>query len=104
MNATFYIRRATQHRFSLLLLGAVLLGMPTDVHALCGLDGAVREQLHHVDDAEALRALSRRISLHGTCSVCHLARWGGPRNEYGNAVNTLLRLSEREDPVRQRDA
>ena len=29
---------------------------------------------------------------------------GGPRNEYGNAINTLLRISEREDPVRQRDA
>jgi hypothetical protein len=105
MNATCYIRRATRHGLSLLLLGAVLLGMPTDVRALCGLDGAVREQLRSVDNAEAVRALSRRISLqYGTCSVCHLARWGGPRNEYGNAINTLLRISDREDPVRQRDA
>ena len=39
--------------------------------------------------------LSRKTSLSfGTCSVCHLARSGGPRNEYGNAINTLLRLSE----------
>ena len=105
MNATFCIRRSTRHRLSLLLLGAALLGMPTDVRALCGLDGAVREQLRSVDNAEAVRALSRRISLqYGTCSVCHLARWGGPRNEYGNAINTLLRISDREDPVRQRDA
>ncbi|QDU92403.1 hypothetical protein Pla8534_01510 [Lignipirellula cremea] len=44
-----------------------------------------------------------KIHLHGTCSVCHLARFGGPRNEYGNAVNTLLTLRDREDPVRQRE-
>ena len=74
----------------LFLLGAALLGIPTDVHALCGLDGAVREQIRHVKE------LSRKTSLSfGTCSVCHLATSGGPRNEYGNAINTLLRLSER---------
>ncbi len=88
----------------LLLLGAVLLGMPTDVHALCGLDGAVREQLRHVDDLEAVRTLSQRISVEKTCAVCHLAGWGGPRNDYGNAINTLLRLSDRKNTVRQRDA
>jgi hypothetical protein len=92
-------------RWALALLFSIACSLlPSDVHALCGLDGAVREQLRSVDDAEAVRALSRRISLHGTCSVCHLAGWGGPRNEYGNAINTLLRISEREDPVRQRDA
>lgn len=89
---------------SLLLLGATLLGMPTDVHALCGLDGAVREQLRSVDDPEAVRALTQKIRLHATCSACHFAKWGGPRNEYGSAINTLLKLSDREDPVRQRDA
>lgn len=81
--------------------------MTTEVHAVCGLDGAVREQLRSVDDAQAVRSLSRKISLqYGTCSVCHLAGQGGPRNEYGNAINTLLRLSEgaRTDPVRQRDS
>jgi hypothetical protein len=106
MIATLYIRMK-HHPIGLFLLGAALLGMSTEVRALCGLDGAVREQLRHVDDAEAMRALSRRTSLqYGTCSVCHLARSGGPRNEYGNAINTLLRLSEgaRTDPVRQRDA
>lgn len=104
MNAISYIRRATRHRLSLLLLGAALLGMPTDVHALCGLDGAVRQQLRNVDDPEAVRALTQKIRLHATCSVCHLVKWGGPRNEYGSAINTLLTLSNREDPVRQRDA
>ena len=39
-----------------------------------------------------------------TCAVCHLAGWGGPRNDYGNAINTLLRLSDRKNTVRQRDA
>jgi hypothetical protein len=45
--------------------------------------------------ATEAKELSRKTSLSfGTCSVCHLARSGGPRNEYGNAINTLLRLSE----------
>ncbi len=104
MNATFYPRRSTHHRLGRLLLGAALLAMPTDVHAVCGLDGAVREQLRHVDDPEAVRALSLSLSLQKTCAVCHLAGFGGPRNEYGNAINTLLRLSDRQNPARQRDA
>ncbi|MCL4201506.1 MAG: hypothetical protein KJ000_03365 [Pirellulaceae bacterium] len=100
MNATSYVR-GKHHHLGLFLLGAVLIGMPTDVHALCGLDGAVREQIRHA------RELSRKTSLwFGTCSVCHLATSGGPRNEYGNSINTLLRLSEgaRTDPARQREA
>ena len=85
------------------LLSMALLGMPAEVYAICGLDGAVREQLRSVDDPQALRALSMKIHLHGTCSACHLARFGGPRNEFGNAVNTLLTLRDREDPARQRE-
>jgi len=104
MNANLYMGRATQQRLRLLLLGAALLGMPTDVHALCGLDGAVRQQLRRVNDPQAVRVLTQKIRLHATCSVCHLAKWGGPRNEYGSVINTLLTLSDREDPVRQRDA
>jgi hypothetical protein len=65
MNATCYIRRATWHGLSLLLVGAALLGMPSDVHAFsfCGHDGAVREQFRSVDDPEAVRALTQRIRL-----------------------------------------
>jgi hypothetical protein len=106
MNATFYLRRSTHRRLSLLLLSTALLAIPTDVRAVCGLDGAVGEQLRHVDDLRRCE-LSRKTSLSfGTCAVCHLASSGGPRNEYGNAINTLLRLSEgaRTDPARQRDA
>lgn len=106
MNAIFYIGRK-HHHLGLFLFAVVLLGTPADIHALCGLDGAVREQIRHVDDLEAVRTLSRKTSLSfGTCSVCHLARSGGPRNEYGNSINTLLRLSEgaRTDPARQREA
>ncbi len=100
MNATVYTR-ARHHQTGFLLLAAALLGMPADAHALCGLDGAIREQLRPVKE------LSRQTSLSfGTCAVCHLAGSGGPRNEYGNAINTLLRLSEgaRTDPARQREA
>jgi hypothetical protein len=107
MNATFYLGRSTHRGWSLLLFCTALFGMPTDVRAVCGLDGAVGEQLRHVDDREAVRTLFRKTSLRfGTCSVCHLATSGGPRNEYGNAINTLLRLSEgaRNDPARQREA
>ena len=100
MNAIFYIGRK-HHHLGLFLFAVVLLGIPADVHALCGLDGAVREQIRHV------RELSRKTSLwFGTCSVCHLATSGGPRNEFGNSINMLLRLSEgaRTDPARQREA
>lgn len=100
MNANLYIRRK-HHHLGLFLLGAALLGVPTDGHAVCGLDGAVGEQLRQVKE------MSRKTSLSfGSCAVCHLPGSGGPRNEYGNAINTLLRLSEgaRDDTVRQRDA
>jgi len=71
--------------------------------AICGLDGVVREQLLSVGDPQAVRALSMKVRLFGTCAACHLARYGGPRNEFGNAVNSLLTRRDREDPVRQRD-
>ena len=98
------MRPAIRHRLSLLVCSVAIVGMPSRVDAICGLDGAVREQLRGVDDPEAVRALGRRIAVQGTCSVCHLARRGGPRNEYGNAINTLLSTRDREDPGRQRDA
>jgi hypothetical protein len=101
MNANLYLRRSMQRLLSLLLLSATLLVLPTEVRAVCGLDGAVAEQIRPVKE------LSRRTGLwYGSCSVCHLAGAGGPRNEYGNAINTLLQLNEgaRNDPVRQREA
>jgi hypothetical protein len=98
MNANSHIRRK-HHHLGLFLLGAVLIGMPTDVHAVCGLYDAVGEQVRQAKE------VSRRTGLSfGSCSVCHLATSGGPRNEYGNAINTLLRFSEREDSARQREA
>ncbi len=99
-----YVRRVQLlSRGLAMLLSMAWLGFPTQVQAICGLDGAVREQLRSVDDPQAMRGLSQKIHRHGTCSVCHLARFGGPRNEFGNAVNTLLTLRDREDPVRQRE-
>jgi hypothetical protein len=85
------------------LLSMALLGLPNEARAICGLDGAALEQMRSVDDPQAMRALSRKIHLYGGCSICHLARFGGPRNEFGNAVNTLLTTRDREDPARQRD-
>jgi hypothetical protein len=41
--------------------GELVLPIQVD-HALWGLDGAVRKQLRSVNDAEAVRALSRRIT------------------------------------------
>ncbi len=81
----------------------LLLIVPVEVFAICGLDGTVRELIRSVDDPEARRALSKRVHHAGTCSACHLARYGGPRNEFGNAVNKLLTTGEREDPIRQRE-
>lgn len=82
------------------------LVIPINAWAVCGLDGAVLEQIRRVENPESLRALAVGVSLKGTCAVCHLVGVGGPRNEYGNAINTLLRLSEgaRTDAARQREA
>jgi hypothetical protein len=78
-------------------------GVPKVAHAICGLDGAVREQLRMVKDPQAARALSLKVQQYGTCTACHLAKLGGPRNEFGNAINSLLTVGDREDPVRQRE-
>jgi hypothetical protein len=106
MHAIFYLRRPILRRVSLLLLAAVLYVIPTNASATCGFDGAVFEQIRLVENRESVRALSVGVSLKGSCAVCHLAGFGGPRNEYGNAINTLLRLSEgvRDDAARQREA
>jgi hypothetical protein len=106
MNAIFYLRRPILRRMSLLLLVAVLYVIPSNASATCGFDGAVFEQIRLVENRESVRALSVGVSLKSSCAVCHLAGFGGPRNEYGNAINTLLRLSEgvRDDAARQREA
>ena len=98
MNAILYLYRSTRlcSIFGAILCTA-LLGMPNEAHAICGLDGAALEQIRSVNDPQAMSALSRKIHLYGTCSICHLARFGGPRNEFGNVVNTLLTLRDRED-------
>ena len=85
---------------------ATLFAIPNNLHASCGLDGAVFEQIRRAENRESLRALAVGVSLKGSCAVCHLVRVGGPRNEYGNAINTLLRLSQgaRDDYARQREA
>lgn len=85
------------------LAGLAALAGPLEARAICGLDGAVYEQLRTVKDPQVLQTLSLKIHRYGTCSACHLARFGGPRNEFGAAVNTLLTLRDREDPVRQRE-
>ncbi|QDU92404.1 hypothetical protein [Lignipirellula cremea] len=103
MNAFVYTRRSMRVRAIFgVLLSMTLLGMSNEVQAVCGLGGAYREQLRSVDDPLAARTLSLKVQQRG-CSVCHLASFGGPRNEYGNAVNTLLKLADREDSARQRE-
>jgi len=104
MNAILYLCRSTRLcTIFWAILCTALLGMPNEARAICGLDGAALEQIRSVNDPQAMSALSRKIHLYGTCSICHLARFGGPRNEFGNVVNTLLTLRDREDPARQRD-
>ena len=90
-----------------ILIGAVVFVMSAKVHAICGLDGAAQELIRNVKNPDALRELNRQLLPIGrfseSCKVCHVAGPGGPRNGFGSAVNTLLTLSDREDPVRQRD-
>ncbi|HBJ37136.1 MAG TPA: hypothetical protein DDZ51_20760, partial [Planctomycetaceae bacterium] len=106
MTAIFYLIRSTLRRISLLLISAALSAIPTNARAVCGFDGAASEQIRRVEDREALRALAVGVSLKGSCAVCHLVEFGGPRNEYGNAINMLLRLNYdvRNDLARQREA
>jgi hypothetical protein len=85
------------------VLSIALLALPSDARAICGLDGAVFELLRSLEDPNAARSLSLNTHQYGTCSVCHLVRSGGPRNEFGNAVNSLLTFRDREDPSRQRE-
>jgi len=105
MNAISAFYRFMRHRSCVgILLSLALLAMPKEASAICGLDGAVRELMRNVGNSDASQALSLKIQLKGTCAACHLARFGGPRNEFGNAINTLLTIGDREDPVRQREA
>ncbi len=93
-------------------LSMAVLSVATDVHAICGLDGAALEQIRSVENPEASRALNLKLSRRGaagffssgSCIACHTTGVGGPRNTFGNAVNILLTRSDREDATRQRDA
>lgn len=78
--------------------------------AICGLEIALRELRREAlremspDDWSSFASLRRSaIASSDTCSVCHIGRFGGPRNEFGSAINTLLTLRDRRDPVRLRE-
>lgn len=101
MNALSIINQSMR-RFGILLSIALLVA-PKEASAICGLDGALHELMRRVANPDAAQALSQKTQLYGTCTACHLARFGGPRNEFGNAINSLLTLRDREDPVRQRE-
>lgn len=81
----------------------VVVAMPTIAPGICGLDRVALEQLRGIEDPQVLRALTQRININGTCSLCHVTRFGGPRNEFGAAVNVLLTVRDRENPVRHRE-
>jgi hypothetical protein len=95
----------------LAMVGLIWGGASLSVEGSCGLDGALRElrlaALQSSRDAgpQSLRPgdWAKTLPLGGTCSGCHLAGFGGPRNELGTAFNTLLTFRDRRDPVRQRD-
>lgn len=101
-------------RFRPLVLSVSLLfvvGTPGFLHAICGLETALwqlrREALRTQNENYSFSGLPSQVQLEipaqGVCSACHLAPFGGPRNELGTALNTLLTLSDRQDAVRQRD-
>ncbi len=87
----------------ILLLGILTLGISQKANAICGLDDAATEMVRLVKNPEVRADLNQKLAGVG-CTVCHLARFGGPRNAFGTAVNTLLSLKDREDSFRQRDA
>jgi hypothetical protein len=90
----------TRGRRLAIFFSLALLVSPANVQALCGLDDAFREQLVSVEGPELARFKMSGIS----CGACHLGENGGPRNVYGNALDTLLEISDREDPARLREA
>lgn len=80
------------------------LCLPTQSHAICGLDAAAFDQVRDVEDLDAQRAWVRQIpSGKGSCVVCHLAGYG-PRNQYGTAINMLVTANDRENSARKREA
>jgi len=97
---------------ALVMLALAAVWTPAPAHAICGLELALRElrlELSRQAAANELSAPQTAVGLRGfspsaTCSVCHLAGFGGPRNEFGTAANALLTLRDRRDPVRNRDA
>jgi hypothetical protein len=85
--------------------GLVWLCLPTQSHAICGLDAAAFDQVRDVEDLDARQYWARQIARQGatSCVVCHLAGYG-PRNQYGTAINMLVTASDRENSARKREA
>jgi hypothetical protein len=87
-----------------LCCGLAWLCLPTQSHAICGLDAAAFDQVRDVEDLDAQRAWVRQMtSGNGSCVVCHLAGYG-PRNQYGTAINLLVTANDRESSARKREA
>ena len=88
-----------------LCCGLVWLCLPTQSHAICGLDAAAFDQVRDVEDLDARQYWARQIARQGatSCVVCHLAGYG-PRNQYGTAINMLVTASDRENSARKREA
>ncbi len=87
----------------ILLLGTLTIGISPKANAICGLDDAATEMVRLVNNPDVRADLNQKLAGVG-CTACHLAPFGGPRNAFGTAVNTLLSLKDREDSFRQRDA
>jgi hypothetical protein len=86
-------------------LALCCLCFSSETHAICGLDGAVLDQIRDVDDPEARQAWARHILRQGNaaCVVCHLAGYG-PRNQYGTAINILVTVNDRDNSAWKREA
>lgn len=106
--------RSCSTRFRTLVLSVAVLfvvATPGFLHAICGLEAALwqlrREALRTQNANYSFSGLPTQVRLgiraQGVCSACHLASYGGPRNELGTALNTLLTTDDRADAVRQRE-
>lgn len=98
-------------RILVIAVGIGVCWLPSFVFAVCGLEQTaleLRRELLRAGFAREQTAglgvlLERSFDRGSVCAVCHIGKFGGPRNDFGSLANVLLTARDRNDSVRQRE-